>query len=87
MDPIELPIAAENIRKGIKEMIPETKSSLGQLPEIKAEIRDDGNKTYLGELAAGKALAEKISFLTKEMHLGDVCMSGILDWVIELTEY
>jgi hypothetical protein len=68
MNTLPLPRDAENIRKGIKEMIPETTTlSAGDLPGITAEIRDDGNKTYLG-----KTLAEKISLLTKEMHIGDV---------------
>ena len=75
MDPIRLPSAAENIRKEIKRKIPETSTSSNQVAGIMAEIRDDGNKTYLGNW-----LAERISLLKKEMHIsdviGDVCTSG-----------
>lgn len=53
-------------------MIPETATSSNRLPEIKTEIRDDGNKIYLGTL-----LAKKISLLTKEILPGDVCTSVV----------
>lgn len=72
MNPLQLPPSAETVRIEIKEIIPETATSSNRLPEIKTEIRDDGNKTYLGTL-----LAKKISLLTKEMLLGDVRTSVV----------
>lgn len=65
MEPIKLPPAAEDIRKEIKGMILDTSTSSN--PEITSMTLEDGNKTYLGD-----ALAEKISFLAKEMQLGSV---------------
>ncbi|KAJ5084775.1 hypothetical protein NUU61_009354 [Penicillium alfredii] len=71
MDPIKLPPAAEDVRKEIKGIIPETSTSSHQAAEIEPKIRKDGNKTYLGDW-----LANKISFLKKEMHIGDAIGDG-----------
>lgn len=67
----QLPPAAEDIRKEIKELIPETATRSGSPGRSQAKVFDEdnnGNKTYKGDL-----LTAKISHLTGEMNIGDVC--------------
>lgn len=73
MNPHQLAREAEDIRKKIKGMIPETAMNQNEDVAAKASILSedkDGNKTYGGLL-----LTEQISLLTEHMKIGEVFQS------------
>ena len=69
----QLPPSAEDIRKEIKEMIPETATS-EQPSGIQASVltaNEDGTKTY-----GGVSLMDKMARMKNEMNLKGVCPSN-----------
>jgi hypothetical protein len=66
-----LSTVAEELRKQIKEMIPETATADQQTLSEKATVRTEdqkGNKTYTGE-----PLGKLVSRLVEELKIGKVC--------------
>jgi hypothetical protein len=65
----QLTPAAEDLRKQIKELIPETaKGNQTLTNKVTVPFEDQGSKCY-----GGKLLKEKVDQLLKEIDIGEVC--------------
>lgn len=75
MSPQKLPPVAENIRLGIKKMIPELSNKTVEEPAKILRTEKNGNKTYGGDLLAGQ-----ISLLSEQLPIPDpeVCFRPTL---------
>lgn len=72
MSHLPLSTVAEELRKQIKEMIPETATADQQALSEKATVRTEdqkGNKTYTGD-----SLGKLVSRLVEELRIGKVCI-------------